>query len=114
MDHKNSRSGARPDSVESDARGQFARTRKGAHNDGTVSANPRVISGDETGDATFPIENHRESGARKSVEKADPSNRPTTTETYDRGDQPPKPYGLTEPVESPREQVERQSDEQKR
>jgi hypothetical protein len=39
----------------SDAEGQFAATQHGGDNDGTVSANPRVISGDEDGDATFPV-----------------------------------------------------------
>ena len=38
-----------------DAKGQFAGTQHGGDNDGTVSANPRVISGDEDGDATFPV-----------------------------------------------------------
>jgi hypothetical protein len=36
---------------EKDAEGQFVRTRKGRHNDGVSSAEPRVITGDE--DATF-------------------------------------------------------------
>lgn len=36
-----------------DAKGAFARTRHGAGNDGVSSANPRVLSGKEDGDATF-------------------------------------------------------------
>jgi hypothetical protein len=37
--------------VEDDAKGQFVRSRHDADNDGVVSAEPRVITGDE--DATF-------------------------------------------------------------
>lgn len=37
--------------VEDDAKGQFVRSRHGGDNDGVVSAEPRVITGDE--DATF-------------------------------------------------------------
>lgn len=36
-----------------DAEGQFAKTRHGAKNDGISSANPRIMSGKEDGDATF-------------------------------------------------------------
>ncbi|MDQ0996497.1 hypothetical protein QFZ34_001679 [Phyllobacterium ifriqiyense] len=36
-----------------DAKGQFAKTRHGAKNDGVSSANPRIMSGKEDGDATF-------------------------------------------------------------
>ena len=42
--------------AERDAAPQFVRTRRGSRNSGMVSAVPRVISGDETGDATFPLE----------------------------------------------------------
>jgi hypothetical protein len=35
--------------------GQFARSKADRANDGTVSAEPRVLSGDEDGDATFPL-----------------------------------------------------------
>jgi len=38
-----------------ETQGQFARTRKGAKNNGMSSAEPRSISGDEKGDATFPL-----------------------------------------------------------
>jgi hypothetical protein len=38
-----------------DANGQFAPTQHGGDNDGTVSANPKVISQREDGDATFPV-----------------------------------------------------------
>jgi hypothetical protein len=34
---------------------QFARSNAGRHNNGISSAEPRVISGDESGDATFPL-----------------------------------------------------------
>ena len=37
--------------VHDDAKPQFVRSRKGAHNSGVSSAKPRVITGDE--DATF-------------------------------------------------------------
>jgi hypothetical protein len=40
---------------EKDARGQSEKHHKGGDNDGVSSANPRVISGDESGDATFPF-----------------------------------------------------------
>jgi len=37
--------------IHDDAKPQFVRSRKGAHNSGVCSAEPRVITGDE--DATF-------------------------------------------------------------
>lgn len=37
--------------IHDDAKPQFVRSRKGAHNSGVSSAKPRVITGDE--DATF-------------------------------------------------------------
>ena len=40
--------------IEDDAKGQFVRSRHGASNDGVVSAEPSVITGDE--DATFDTE----------------------------------------------------------
>lgn len=42
-----------PKTPRDDAKGQFARTRHGAKNDGVSSANPRVLSGKRDGDATF-------------------------------------------------------------
>jgi hypothetical protein len=42
-------------SPEADARGQFAKSKAGANNDGVSSADPRVLSGKENGDATFPL-----------------------------------------------------------
>jgi hypothetical protein len=39
------------DKIHYDAKPQFVRSRKGAHNSGVSSAEPRVITGDE--DATF-------------------------------------------------------------
>jgi hypothetical protein len=47
--------GAGKSGPESDAAGQSEKNHKGGSNDGTVSANPRVLSGKKDGDATFPI-----------------------------------------------------------
>lgn len=44
------------DKIEADARGQFKISHEGSHNSGVISADPRVISGKESGDATFPID----------------------------------------------------------
>ncbi|MER9420526.1 hypothetical protein NKI95_32235 [Mesorhizobium sp. M0306] len=41
---------------EADARGQSEKNHKGGTNDGVSSANPRVLSGEDDGDATFPHE----------------------------------------------------------
>lgn len=40
---------------EADAAGQFERSRADRSNNGISSANPRVLSGDDDGDATFPV-----------------------------------------------------------
>lgn len=40
---------------EADAKGQSEKRHEGGGNDGVSSANPRVLSGDDDGDATFPI-----------------------------------------------------------
>lgn len=40
-------------SPQSDAKGAGAKTQSGGDNDGTVSADPRVLSGKKSGDATF-------------------------------------------------------------
>lgn len=40
---------------EADAKGQSEKNHKGGSNDGVSSADPRVISGKEDGDATFPL-----------------------------------------------------------
>jgi len=40
---------------ESDAKGQSEKRHQGGRNDGVSSANPRVLSGKDDGDATFPI-----------------------------------------------------------
>jgi len=40
---------------ENDAAGQSETRHAGGHNDGTTSASPRVLSGDDSGDATFPL-----------------------------------------------------------
>jgi hypothetical protein len=47
--------GGRTGGPESDAKGQSEQNHAGGSNDGTTSANPRVLSGDESGDATFPL-----------------------------------------------------------
>ncbi|SMH53953.1 hypothetical protein [Mesorhizobium australicum] len=41
---------------EKDAEGQFEDRHAGGSNDGVTSANPRVLSGNEDGDATFPLD----------------------------------------------------------
>ncbi|MFK0692829.1 hypothetical protein ACFX5Q_32465 [Mesorhizobium sp. IMUNJ 23033] len=43
-------------SPEADAKGQSEKNHKGGTNDGVSSANPRVLSGNEDGDATFPLQ----------------------------------------------------------
>ena len=40
---------------EADAKGQYAKSRADGTNDGVSSADPRVISGKKSGDATFPL-----------------------------------------------------------
>ena len=45
---------------EGDARGQSEKNHKGGTNDGVSSANPRVLSGNDDGDATFPLRRPRE------------------------------------------------------
>jgi hypothetical protein len=42
-------------SPKNDAAGQMVRTKHGASNNGMSSVEPRVISGDEDGDATWPL-----------------------------------------------------------
>jgi hypothetical protein len=44
---------------EADARGQSEKNHEGGSNDGVSSANPRVISGNDDGDATFPYRRKR-------------------------------------------------------
>ena len=44
---------------EADAQGQSERHHAGGSNDGVSSANPRVLSGEEDGDATFPIKRRK-------------------------------------------------------
>jgi len=46
---------ARRQRPEKDAEGQFAEGKRRSDNSGVSSADPRVISGKENGDATFPI-----------------------------------------------------------
>lgn len=52
------RRGSKP-SPEADAEGQSEQNHKGGSNDGIASANPRVLSGETDGDATFPVKNGR-------------------------------------------------------
>jgi hypothetical protein len=44
-----------PEGPESDARGQSEKHHAGGLNDGVSSADPRVLSGKDDGDATFPL-----------------------------------------------------------
>ena len=54
--------------IKDDAKGQFVRSRHGADNDGVVSAEPRVITGDE--DATFDTDPAASHGKRgKKIER---------------------------------------------
>ncbi|MBZ9870220.1 hypothetical protein LB542_04990 [Mesorhizobium sp. BR1-1-9] len=52
VDHDLKKSPAKP-GPEADAKGQSEKNHKGGQSDGVSSANPRVISGEEDGDATF-------------------------------------------------------------
>jgi hypothetical protein len=45
--------------IAADASGKSEKRHAGGSNDGMSSANPRVISGDEDGNATFPIKSKR-------------------------------------------------------
>lgn len=49
----------KPSNPEKDAKGQFAGSKADASNSGVSSADPRVISGKECGDATFPVKQDR-------------------------------------------------------
>lgn len=53
VDRELKRSAGKPD-PEADAKGQSEKNHKGGKSDGVSSANPRVISGNDDGDATFP------------------------------------------------------------
>ena len=53
------RSSGRP-GPEADARGQSEKNHEGGTNDGVASANPRVLSGGDDGDATFPLKRKKE------------------------------------------------------
>jgi hypothetical protein len=44
---------------EADAQGQSEKRHAGGSNDGVSSANPRVLSGNDDGDATFPFNSKR-------------------------------------------------------
>jgi hypothetical protein len=43
------------DNPEADAHGQSEKRHEGGKNNGISSANPRVLSGEKDGDATFPL-----------------------------------------------------------
>lgn len=47
---------------EQDAKGQSEKDHKGGANNGVSSADPRVISGKENGDATWPLRQDRPKG----------------------------------------------------
>jgi hypothetical protein len=53
VDRELKRSSGKP-GPEADAKGQSEKNHKGGTSDGVSSANPRVISGNDDGDATFP------------------------------------------------------------
>jgi hypothetical protein len=55
VDRELKRSSAKP-GPEADAKGQSEKNHKGGTSDGVSSANPRVISGNDDGDATFPYQ----------------------------------------------------------
>ena len=44
---------------EADAKGQSEGSHTGGSNNGVTSANPRLVSGDDSGDATFPLKKPR-------------------------------------------------------
>lgn len=45
--------------TEKDAEGQFKRSKQGSRNNGVSSANPRALSRDHDGDATFPVKHDK-------------------------------------------------------
>lgn len=47
-----------------DAKGAYAKPLHGNHNDGVASADPRVLSGKPSGDATFDTEGDEDSGKK--------------------------------------------------
>lgn len=53
VDRELKRSSAKP-GPEADAKGQSEKNHKGGTSNGVSSANPRVISGNDDGEATFP------------------------------------------------------------
>ena len=59
----------KPQSEKREVKAQFVRTRHGADNNGVASADPEVISGKESGDATFPIEKDDVPKGRKAKER---------------------------------------------
>jgi hypothetical protein len=62
------------DRIRDDAKPQYVRSRKGAHNSGIASAEPRVITGDE--DATFDTD--PEAQPPKNRKKPSASRKPPT------------------------------------
>jgi hypothetical protein len=63
-------------SPEHDAAGQSEKHHQGGSNDGVSSANPRVISGNEDGDATFPFKREADGNAEIDNSPADEDDRP--------------------------------------
>jgi hypothetical protein len=49
----------KPSNPKKDAKGQFASSKADGSNSGVSSADPRVISGKKSGDATFPVKHRR-------------------------------------------------------
>ncbi|MER9364923.1 hypothetical protein NKI66_02890 [Mesorhizobium sp. M0518] len=60
------RSGKEP---EADARGQSEKHHKGGKNNGVSSANPRILSGEKDGDATFPLKRKSDSSVIPALTK---------------------------------------------
>ena len=50
------------DAAKREVEGQYARTDKGRRNSGIASADPRVLSGKEDGDATWPLNQGNDHG----------------------------------------------------
>jgi hypothetical protein len=51
--------GGKKTGIERDAQGQYAKAKKGRDNNGIISAEPRVVTKDEGGDATWPLKQDR-------------------------------------------------------
>ena len=62
---------------EKDAAGQSEDRHAGGSNDGVVSANPRVLSGKEDGDATFPFDRPPRDTHERPAQNPDPNKGPS-------------------------------------